>query len=595
MKNYLNYLLLVLLFALFSCKNTTYEDKIPNKYKALFRDLDVKVNKDVKGVIHATDSLLNLSSTHSLNHASVLKIYTLRQQAFAKERAMDSVFSNGVQVRTLASAINDSLTIANSLMFIKGTFDFSHLQAAEKYFPGAIRTFGKMNMLYNKAVLENLYSVILIQKGDFVTSQTLLLDAYEIMIKLDSVAPLFNVCMNMANNYNDSKSSRNLAIKYYTKALSIAQQMNDTVKQAAVLMNMGLYYDEPGIDSSLYYYNQALHILSSYSKDNMLKMKLNYNIANYYLSKGNYTTAEQDFIKLVEYGKQNNALETIVYAKKGLSSVYYKTSQYNKAIDQLSAAIQIMDTLGMKHETMTDYGDLMQLYKKAGNAAAALKTAEIYINLKDSLQSVEKQIAVQELEEKYHSDKREMALLNLKQVSSLRLKMVVFLSLAILLLLFLWRRSHILSKEKEASYHVLMQQYKQEKEERTQLAQNTITVEENANVELLKRLQTYYEDEKPYLNPKLKIDDIAVYLNKTQKEILQALKIHNFSNINVFTNKFRVEEVRRLFEDPAYNHVKLESIGEQAGFGSKTSFYTAFELFTGMKPGYYRSKINDGL
>ena len=59
----------------------------------------------------------------------------------------------------------------------------------------------------------------------------------------------------------------------------------------------------------------------------------------------------------------------------------------------------------------------------------------------------------------------------------------------------------------------------------------------------------------------------------------------------MFSNRFRVEEVRRLFDEPSNVNLKLETIATQAGFGNRQSFYDAFEQVTGVKPGYYRKNI----
>jgi AraC-like DNA-binding protein len=35
----------------------------------------------------------------------------------------------------------------------------------------------------------------------------------------------------------------------------------------------------------------------------------------------------------------------------------------------------------------------------------------------------------------------------------------------------------------------------------------------------------------------------------------------------------------------------MEDIANNSGFGSRQSFYTAFEEFTGLNPGFYRAEI----
>jgi transcriptional regulator GlxA family with amidase domain len=100
-----------------------------------------------------------------------------------------------------------------------------------------------------------------------------------------------------------------------------------------------------------------------------------------------------------------------------------------------------------------------------------------------------------------------------------------------------------------------------------------------------------YEKKKPYLDSKLKSETIAKKLQVSPRTITAVLKNNGFSGFNSFNNKFRVEEVKAKFENPDYANLKMEFIASESGFGSKQSFYSAFEEFTGVNPGFYRSEI----
>ena len=101
----------------------------------------------------------------------------------------------------------------------------------------------------------------------------------------------------------------------------------------------------------------------------------------------------------------------------------------------------------------------------------------------------------------------------------------------------------------------------------------------------------YYNTEKPYFNPTLKIEDVSAKLNIPQRTIAALLKKHHNSNFNAFTNRFRAEEAKQLMESEKYKNYTIEAIARDAGFGSRQSFYNSFELHTGVKPSYYRNYI----
>jgi transcriptional regulator GlxA family with amidase domain len=120
--------------------------------------------------------------------------------------------------------------------------------------------------------------------------------------------------------------------------------------------------------------------------------------------------------------------------------------------------------------------------------------------------------------------------------------------------------------------------------------------ENNENSEsknaLFDSLVVYYENEKPYLDSKLKADVVAKKMGVTQREISNLLKINGFTSFNNFNNKFRVEDVKKCFDDINYKKIKTEVIANHCGFGSKQPFYYAFEEFTWLNPGFYRSEMS---
>ena len=105
------------------------------------------------------------------------------------------------------------------------------------------------------------------------------------------------------------------------------------------------------------------------------------------------------------------------------------------------------------------------------------------------------------------------------------------------------------------------------------------------------RLCDYLDKEKPFLNPELRASDVMNQLQITQQELQEALKKQGFSNFNAFINHLRVQEVQSRFEDPGFDHHTIEAIAKDAGFKSRSTFYSVFEATTGVKPAYYRSRI----
>lgn len=102
------------------------------------------------------------------------------------------------------------------------------------------------------------------------------------------------------------------------------------------------------------------------------------------------------------------------------------------------------------------------------------------------------------------------------------------------------------------------------------------------------RLQTYMEEEKPYLNPELTIKDISDHLNISRHHITQVLNERINKNFYNYINEFRLAEVKKRLVDPRYSHLTLIAIAYDSGFNSKSAFNSIFKKATGMTPSEYR-------
>ena len=103
-------------------------------------------------------------------------------------------------------------------------------------------------------------------------------------------------------------------------------------------------------------------------------------------------------------------------------------------------------------------------------------------------------------------------------------------------------------------------------------------------------------EERPYLDPELTLTDLARRL-QTNPSLLSAAVNRAFGkNFNDYVNEYRVEEVKKLLNDPHYSHLSLLGIGLECGFNSKSTFNRAFRKATGMAPGeWMRSKKVSGV
>jgi tetratricopeptide (TPR) repeat protein len=596
-KNSVSLIFFICVVSLSFCTSNRGRTFSSDQKECLFRANRLFENEPDKALV-LIDSMLQRSEESKSNEAYMLEILKLKQLVFSKMKLADSSYIIGEKIREVASLIPDSLAMAETLTRLYGGVDYKHIKKAKKFIPGAISTFTQKGMPYEAAMVTALNGMVLSGEGDYVNAQKYFLKAYGVFEHLDSLKAIGKVCTNMANNYA-SIGSMDQSTLYYTKSLRIAEKRKDTLDQVAGLMNIGINYRLKSPDTAMAMYQRALQLLPA--NNSKLGMKLKFNLANLYLDKQDVNQAAAIMTEIARNCEDTKYMEGVGMANNGLAAVYFLAKRYPEALESYKKSIQVFNSVGLYQTALVSQTEMIDTYKAMGDYKNAFSNTEALQKIKDSLFSTEKEVAVHELEKKYQTEKKELENVYLKKNASIRDIALFILIIGVIALIGLLRKSNWLYKQRELAYSVLMDRYKNERLLRNrELEANMPSVhlpldspaELVENNSLMQRLEAYFETEKPYLNPKLKVDDVGHSLNCTQKEITLAFKTQDDElNFNIFANRFRVQEARRLIDDFSNMNLKLETIATRSGFGNRQSFYVAFEQFTGVKPGYYRKNI----
>lgn len=104
------------------------------------------------------------------------------------------------------------------------------------------------------------------------------------------------------------------------------------------------------------------------------------------------------------------------------------------------------------------------------------------------------------------------------------------------------------------------------------------------------RLLALMDNEHLYREPHLSMTMLAEKTGLSKGYLSQILNQKEQKNFFEFINSYRVNEVKRLLEDPNYAHYSVLGIGQEAGFKSKSTFNAVFKKFTSETPSQYRKQ-----
>lgn len=110
----------------------------------------------------------------------------------------------------------------------------------------------------------------------------------------------------------------------------------------------------------------------------------------------------------------------------------------------------------------------------------------------------------------------------------------------------------------------------------------------------VRRLLTYLDQQHPYLDDSLTLPALADQLDEPVHHISRTINLGLGMSYSELINQRRVEWARRLLRTQPYRQAKIMAVAWDAGFTSKSAFYTAFKKYTGLSPTAYRRQYWSG-
>ncbi len=100
------------------------------------------------------------------------------------------------------------------------------------------------------------------------------------------------------------------------------------------------------------------------------------------------------------------------------------------------------------------------------------------------------------------------------------------------------------------------------------------------------RLERLMHSEELYKNPNLKLGDLAIKMNMSAHQLSQLLNDNLEKSFATYINEYRIGEACQKIENGSF--LKIEEIGYEVGFNSKSTFFSTFKKIKNTTPLLYK-------
>lgn len=221
-------------------------------------------------------------------------------------------------------------------------------------------------------------------------------DTVDLSAAYNSIGACFNL------SHNDEK-----AIKYYRDALILRRQLKDNGLIAQSLNNLGFAFSKnKNPDSAIFYLSKCL-VMNRHLKDTSTLAITLQNLGAAWKSKNNLKKAEAYNLRSVLIAGNYNMKEDLAKGYLALADIYALQKKYHLALTNINKSEANAKGLHIPDLLIDTYTSKFNLFSQMGDYKNALLYNIKKDSLKDSIFTITKNKAVDELETKYRTSQKE--------------------------------------------------------------------------------------------------------------------------------------------------------------------------------------------
>jgi tetratricopeptide (TPR) repeat protein len=354
---------------------------------SLFHPILLAQNKQI-------DSLINLLSTQKEDTTKVNLFLTCAEKSLEQGEYNKAILF-----------CEQGLTLSQKLGFKKGLGNLNH----------------RLGSLY-------------IDKSNYEKALKHLLEAVRIREHLKDDNNLARSLSNIGALYQDRKDYKQ-ALLYSQKALAIFLQTNDKYPISLLKGNIGhLYTLNKDYDNGLRYLQEALELKKELNDLQGLTYVYNY-IGHNYIGRKSYPKALNYYLEALAIEEKYNQTFLMVASYANISDTYFRLKDYKNSRQYAEKALKSSQKVGAKLQMSEIYLNFFRLDSAQSNHKSALEWYKKSRLLTDSLNNIESNKRIAELQTTFEVAQKENEIIALSketQIQKLELKQQNWLLIALL-------------------------------------------------------------------------------------------------------------------------------------------------------------------
>ncbi len=251
----------------------------------------------------------------------------------------------------------------------------------------------------------------------------------------------------LVSNYNNLaiyyfEDRKELALKYYHKALNILSNKNEGKRSGILNQNIGNIFSSKDFerfnyDSAVYYYLNALESFQA-ANDSSNISSLYHNLGTLYEESNNLNAALSKYEKSLRMKNALNDKEGEAITLMGIGNIYLKQGNFKESYANFEKSLELSEYVRDPTHKMHLYSNMVKAKMGIGAVEEASLLFQKYNNLRDSLFDHDKMEEIKDLETKYETERKEEEI-RAQQITIERenFQKNLFLGLSILLVLLI--------------------------------------------------------------------------------------------------------------------------------------------------------------